>query len=139
GSASLSGAGVSPAYSAFFQECQSRIKEPAVGVALHFKVRSRSFPVQKYFRSGSEEDSILLIHILDDNGVLSALLPGGQVLEQAAGGPARVFSLPALPAGFRYTDFVKAGELLIASWEETQFTQVGRAGMVAVRTSPPQP
>jgi hypothetical protein len=137
GTPSLSGPGVPPAYSAFFQECRSRIQGLAAGAALHFKVRSRSFSVQKYFRSGAEEDSILLIHVLDDDGVLSALLPGGQVLEQPSGGPARTFSLPALPAGFRYTDFVKMGELLIASWEETtQFTQVGRAGIVAV--SPPQ-
>ena len=140
GAPSLSGAGVPPAYSAFFQECQSRIQGLAAGTSLHFKVRSRATKVQKYFRSGADEDSILVIHVLDEDDVLSALLPDGQLLEQAPGAPARVFPLPSLPAGFRYTDFVKMEGRFIASWEESpQFTEVGRAGVVSVRTSPPQP
>jgi hypothetical protein len=139
GTPSLSGPGVPPAYSAFFQECRAHIKGLAEGTALHFKVRSRGVPVQRYFRSGLELDSILLIHVLDEDGALFALLPDGQVLEKASDNPPQVFPLPPLPAGFRYTDFVKMGDRFIVSWEETQFTQVGRAGIAAVRISPPLP
>ena len=53
GTASLSGADVPAAYSAFFDECGSRIQGRAAGTALHFKVRSRTSPVQRYFRSGA--------------------------------------------------------------------------------------
>ncbi len=132
GTASLSGADVPAAYSAFFDECGSRIQGRAAGTALHFKVRSRTSPVQRYFRSGLEQDSILVVHVLDEAGVLYALLPDGQVLEQAPASPLESFTLPPLPAGFRYTDFVKKGDIIIASWEETQFIQVERAGIIAV-------
>jgi len=132
GTPSLSGPDVPAAYSAFFEECRSRIQGLSAGTALHFKVRSRTAPVQKYFRSGLEQDSVLVVHALDENGVLYALLPDGQVLEKPFASQLESFTLPALPAGFRYTDFVKKADLLIASWEETQFIQVARAGLVAV-------
>ena len=132
GTPSLSGPDVPAAYSAFFEECRSRIQGLSAETALHFKVRSRAAPVQKYFRSGLEQDSVLVVHALDDNGVLYALLPDGQVLEKPLASQLESFTLPALPAGFRYTDFVKKADLLIASWEETQFIQVARAGLVAV-------
>ena len=73
-----------------------------------------------------------MVHVLDEAGVLYALLPDGQVLEQAPASPLESFTLPPLPAGFRYTDFVKKGDIIIASWEETQFIQVERAGIIAV-------
>ena len=135
GTASLSGPAVPSSYSAFFDECRSRIQGLAAGTALHFKVRSRTTPIQRYFRSGAEQDSIILIHVLDEDGALSALLPGDEILAQPGSGPAQTFALPPLPAGFRYTDFVKKGELFIVSWEVTNFIQVGRAGLVAVRTT----
>jgi hypothetical protein len=139
GTPSLSGPEVPAAYAAFFQECGARIQGLSAGTALHFKVRSRAVAVQRYFRSGSEQDSILLIHVLDEDGALYALLPDGRVLEKPSAGPAQIFPLPPLPAGFRYTDFVKMGDFFIVSWEETQFTQVERAGIAAVRISPPLP
>jgi len=135
GSSSLSGPNVPTSYSAFFDECRSRIQGLAAGTALHFKVRALRMPVQRYFRSGSEQDSILVIHVLDEDGALYALLPDGQILAHTPSDPAQTFALPSLPAGFRYTDFVKKGDEFIASWEETHFTQVGRAGIVAVRAA----
>ena len=133
GTPSLSGPDVPESYGAFFEQCRARIPGLPSGTALHFKVRSRTSPVQRYFRSGLEQDSIFVIHVLDDDGTLWALLPDGQVLEKSFGGQVRTVSLPPLPLGFRYTDFVRKGDLFIVSWEETQFTQVGRAGLVAVK------
>lgn len=131
GTPSLTGPGVPASYGAFFTECRARTQGLASGTALHFKVRSRQTPVQRYFRSGLEQDSILVIHVLDEEGVLYALLPDGQVLEKRPAAPERMFSLPFLPAGFQYTDLIRKGDLFIASWEETEFTQVKRAGLLA--------
>jgi hypothetical protein len=79
-----------------------------------------------------EQDSILVIHVLDENGALYALLPDGQVLEKSAGSVPRVVSLPALPEGFRYTDFVKRGDSFVIAWEEIRFTDVGSAGVLVL-------
>jgi len=136
GTPSLTGPGVPGSYRAFFTECRARLPGLPAATALHFKVRSRAAPVQKYFRSGLEQDSILVVHVLDENGTLYALLPGGQVLEKSAGTEPRVAALPALPEGFRYTDFVKWGDSLIIAWEETRFTDVGRAGILVFQLRP---
>ena len=138
GTPTLEGQGVPAPYSAFFAACRARLAVTA-GTAVHFKVRSRNVPVQRYFRSGPEQDSILVIHVLDENGALYALLPDGQVLETAAvsGSPPRIVALPVLPAGYRYTDFVRMGDALIVAWEETRFTQVGRAGILALQAVAP--
>ena len=133
GTPALSGSDVPASYSELFQACRSRMPGLPAGTALHFKVRSRQLPVQRYFRSGLDQDSILVIHVFDDAGTLSAFLPDGQVVEKSAGSEMKSLSLPALPAGYTYTDFVKEGGLFIVSWEEAQFTQVGRAGVVAFR------
>ncbi|HVP20014.1 MAG TPA: hypothetical protein VMU36_13565 [Spirochaetia bacterium] len=133
GTPALEGPDVPPSYSAFFEDCRSRLTMPA-GTALHFKVRFRRLPVQRYFRSGPDQDSILVIHVLDENGTLRALLPGGQVLEKPAGvGSSRTIALPELPAGFRYTDLLKKDDSLIVTWEEARFTEVGRAGILVLR------
>jgi hypothetical protein len=136
GTPSLTGPEVPVSYKTFFEQCRLRIPGLPVGTALHFKVRSRASPVQRYFRSGLEQDSIFVVHVLDEDGDLFALLPEGQVLEKPSEAQARMLTLPSLPPGFRYTDFVRKGDLFIASWEEAQFTQVGRAGLVAVRLRP---
>jgi hypothetical protein len=47
---------------------------------------------------------------------------GGKEL-QAAG-------LPPMPAGFTYTDFVVVKGGLILAWEESDFTDVGAAGLL---------
>jgi hypothetical protein len=134
GTPALDGPTVPARYSAFFADCKSRLA-PTVETALHFKVRSRSSPVQRYFRSSLEQDSILLIHVLDENGTLEALLPHGLVLAKPGDSPANIITLPELPAGFRYTDFVKKDSSLIVSWEETRFTEVGRAGILVLRSA----
>jgi len=59
-----------------------------------------------------------------------ALLPDGRVFE-ARGRPAVLhYRLPALPAGFVYTDLCTAGGWLVAAWEERDFTHVGAAGLL---------
>ena len=81
----------------------------------------------------------MVIPVFEDTGVRLALLPGGRLLSAPAGGAAsagassRFIDLPALPRGFRYTDIVKSGSFLVASWEESRFTDVGRAGILLLR------
>ncbi len=133
GTQSLTGPDVPASYSAFFQECRSRIQGLSAATALHFKVRSPLVPVQRYFRTGVEQDSILLVHVFDDGGTLYALLPDGQVLTKRPGAAVQTSFLPSLPDGFRYTDLVKKDDMFVSSWEETQFTQVGRAGILALK------
>ena len=79
------------------------------------------------------------VAVIDDDqavheGTRFALIPGGRVIASAAS--SRPIDLPGLPRAFRYTDFVKAGDFLIVTWEEVSFTNVGRAGLLQYRLRP---
>jgi hypothetical protein len=47
-------------------------------------------------------------------------------------GKASSYDLPALPEGFEYTGIVVCGGALIASWEEGEWPEVGRAGLLVM-------
>ena len=134
GSPSLSGEGVPPALSAFFQACRTGISGLSADTALHFRVRSREVPIRRYFRSDPLRDSILVVPVFEEKANLYALLPGGQVLMQTGTGAPRTAVLPPLPAGFRYTDIVKKGGVFVVPWEQTRFTDVGEAGILLVQS-----
>ncbi len=71
------------------------------------------------------------IAVFEEKGGRLALLPDGRVLSSPTGaGAPRVITLPVLPAGFRYTDLAKEGNLLVVPWEEVSFTDIGRAGLL---------
>ena len=80
-----------------------------------------------------ESDAVVVVAGFEEAGALLALLPGGHVLSAPAGAAAVTIDLPALPPGFRYTDLVKAGDFLVVPWEESSFTDVGRAGIMLFR------
>lgn len=44
----------------------------------------------------------------------------------------RIFKLPALAAGYRYTGFLISGTVLLAAWEEQRFFETGRAGILEI-------
>jgi len=46
------------------------------------------------------------------------------------GGKTQISKLPALSAGYVYTNFVISGKSLLTSWEEQRFFETGRAGLL---------
>lgn len=44
----------------------------------------------------------------------------------------RIFKLPALATGYRYTGFLISGNILLAAWEEQRFFETGRAGILEI-------
>lgn len=133
GSPSLSGAGVPASLAAFFQASRARLPDLSPQTALHFRVRSREVPIRRYFRSDPLADSILVVPVFEELGDTYALLPEGKVLRKPASGDAVLASLPPLPAGFRYTDIVKASGFFVIPWEKTRFTEVADAGILVLK------
>jgi hypothetical protein len=127
----ISGARVPSDLANFFEMCRKSIPRLSTSASLQFALRSKESPVRRSFGSQPASDSAVMIPVFEEHGTRFALIPGGRVLSSAAAaGPV---DLPALPRAFRYTDFVKEGELLIVTWEETSFTNVGRAGILLFR------
>lgn len=44
----------------------------------------------------------------------------------------RIFKLPVLTPGYRYTGFLLSGRVLLAAWEEQRFFETGRAGILEI-------
>ena len=60
---------------------------------------------------------------------IEGALPGKHVLR---GGKPIAILLPKLPPNFVYSDFVISGTTLYAAWEETDFYEISRTGMLSV-------
>ena len=112
-------------------------------VAIHYLVRSTTDGITRRYThgvSGSDAsvlDAIVSVPVYGDAGSYYALLPDGTLVwsrEQGGGG---VLSLPSLPASFSYTNLVKKDTFIIASWEESVFYNVGRAGIFVGRLPSP--
>ena len=129
----ISGAGVPRGLAAFFDACRRSMPVPPEGTSLQFVIRSRDGSPRRIYRSVQESDAAVVAAGFEEAGALLALLPGGHVLSAPAGAAAVTIDLPALPPGFRYTDLVKAGDFLVVPWEESSFTDVGRAGIMLFR------
>ncbi|MGD0725878.1 MAG: hypothetical protein ABSB63_09980 [Spirochaetia bacterium] len=131
---SISGSQVPSDLGEFFETCRKSIPRLAPYASLQFALRSRENPVRRSYRSQPVSDSAVMIPVFEEEGARLALIPGGRVIASAAS--SRPIDLPGLPRAFRYTDFVKVGDLLIVAWEETAFTNVGRAGLLLFRPRP---
>ena len=59
------------------------------------------------------------------------VLDGDRIIR--CGGNLAVLSLPDLPPGFRYRELWAGRGMLILGWEESEFPEIGRAGMMLVR------
>jgi hypothetical protein len=134
---SISGAQVPPDLGAFFETCRRSIPRLAPDASLQFALRSRENPVRRSYRSRPVSDSAVMIPVFEEEGTRLALIPNGRVIASTASSASRYsadsvrpIDLPGLPRAFRYTDFVKKGDLFIVAWEETSFTNVGRAGLL---------
>jgi hypothetical protein len=127
---SISGPAVPSNLAGFFAACRDAVPSLQPGTALQFSLRSRESPVRRGYRSKPESDSALVIPVFEEEGTLYALLPEGRILAAAPAGSARSVSLPPLPRGYHYTDIVKTGGYMVIPWEETSFTDVGRAGIL---------
>jgi hypothetical protein len=126
----ITGPAVPSGLSDFFAACKAGIGSLSPDVSLQFSLRSMESPVRRNYRSRKESDAAVTIPVFEEQGTRYALLPDGRVLGE------KTVSLPALPDGFRYTDLVKMGDSLVVPWEETSFTDVGRAGIMFFRLSP---
>jgi len=129
GVSQISGSSVPSDLATFFGSCKTQLALPNE-TSLQFVLRSRESPVRRNYRSKVESDSAVQIPVFEEGTDRYALLPGGHLLEGGAQSAVHVVDLPALPAGFRYTDVVKVGPSLLIPWEESSFTDVGRAGLL---------
>ena len=115
---------------AFFSTCSAEMPPLPAGTSLQFSLRSKESPIKRNYRSRKDSESAIAVPLFEEQGKLFALLPEGRILASEPASPPQSHPLPALPAGFRYTDFVKWGPSLVVSWEEIAFTDVGRAGLL---------
>jgi hypothetical protein len=72
---------------------------------------------------------LLLAFGYQDDSRSLLLAPDGLLLEAAGSAPQGPRRLPPLPAGFAYTGLHVLDGMLVASWEQTDFTQTGAAGI----------
>jgi hypothetical protein len=115
-------------------------------------VRGEGLKQINRYRSGSEkllesgDASLLTIPVVRTPEGLFALLAGGRIASAPLAGESgkgqgstgvRVLALPALPAGYVYTDLWTDGSLLLVSWEQQRFADVGAAGFF-LTTVPPR-
>ncbi len=117
-------------------------------LSLFLAVRTAGQPLcRRYARRsssrGEEESRLLTAHafldgerrlLLAADGLLLATGPGGGGPGGSAdpgdpGGAPTARRLPALPAGFQYTDLFALQGLLFAVWEQADFTSTGAAGI----------
>jgi hypothetical protein len=124
------GSGVSESEASLFRASRDSLSGVSSDAAVHFSIRSRESPVRKIFRSGEGITTLVVIPIFEEGAQSYALLPGGKVLHRAGDGSVKTVTLPPLPSGYRYTDLVKFGGLLLLPWEEARFTDVGPAGVL---------
>jgi len=116
---------------------REQLRSPVAELSLFLGVRSAAEPLcRRYAQRASpwreERDRLLTAHaflngerrlLLASDGLLLAAHAGGS----GAASPAR--RLPALPAGFQYTDLFALEGLLFAAWEQVDFTTTGAAGI----------
>jgi hypothetical protein len=126
----IDGPSVPSTLASFFASCLSRMPALGPGASVQFPLRSRENPLRRSYRSRKESETAVVVPVFEEEGRLLGLLPDGRVLAAGPGGTAKSATLPRLPAGFRYVDFVKWGTSLVVSWEEDAFTDVGRAGLL---------
>ena len=126
----IEGPDVPSTLAAFFSTCLADMPTLGPSASVQFALRSRENPVKRSYRSRKDSESSVSVPLFEEQGKLFALLPDGRVLIAETASPPRELSLPPLPPGFRYTDFVKWGSSLVVSWEEIAFTDVARAGLL---------
>ncbi len=128
--------GKSAAREALFALCRSRLPELEEGTALHFTVRSSGDPLRRVFRSGEGTQGLVTIPVFEGPDGAFALLPDGKALRIPVAAAAETIALPPLPAGFHYTNIMRAGDFLFLPWEQAAFTNVGAAGVLLYRIAP---
>lgn len=105
---------------------------------VHLEVRGAPYERVERFCLGSDkllaagDARLVIIPVVRASGRLYALLPAGRllwVLRAAGRNRSGELRLPALPPGLAYTDFWTNGRLLVASWEQQHFAEVGAAGI----------
>lgn len=92
------------------------------------------------FVSDSGGELLNAYSILGDTYVIAMFGDGTTYLEGTVTGVKRssdatAFRLPRLPEGWAYTSLAVSGVYLYAAWEETDFYETGRAGLISVDLS----
>jgi len=117
-------------------EAQELLDEPgaSTGYQLHIRTDDQSL-IRRYEYHPDEFTSADEIRMVSLSGVRRAehtllLLPGGLLLK-ASPDSRRIqrFRLAVLPEGYTYRELLLHGQYLLASWEQTSFTEVGAAGI----------
>jgi len=136
--APVDGASLSRGVRLLFDACLAELAaagvRPGDAVSVIFSVRERGGTMKHGFRAGTG-DAFVTVPVFLEPAAGRALLPNGTVVSIGVDGARTAIRLPALPAGFRYTDLAATGEHLVAPWEEVRFTDVGAAGVLFYRLS----
>jgi hypothetical protein len=130
------GRGLDAGLRALTKETARRLDDATAPTGVQFLVREKGRIAPRRYQvlppgfESAEPTRLVLLTVEHRRGRFLLLTPNGQLL-QAAEGAGRVGSrrLPSLPEGFVYTDLLLSGTLLIAAWEERDFTDVGAAGV----------
>lgn len=112
----------------------ARARQTTGAAVLHLLVRDSGNSRIERYRSGSQRElelgnaTLTSIPVVRAKSGSFALLPGGRIVEPGGGGT-KLDRLPILPAGYAYNDFWTDGNLIVVSWEQQRFTEVGSAGL----------
>ncbi len=131
----ISGPLVPTARASLFAAVATQVSALAPGTALEFIVHTRQPSVELSYRQVDSADAFIRVPVYEDGDRRLALLPDGRVVTTRADGAIRTMALPPLPVGFRYTGLTQNGSWLVVAWEESQFTNVGRAGLLIIRST----
>jgi hypothetical protein len=117
-------------------EARERLDVPGFSTAYHFLIRSEDRSLARRYEyhpdefTSAEKIRLYTLSGFNRSGSYIMLLPDGLLLHLSSESrQLRRFQLPPLPEKFVYTDLLIHRGTLIAGWEQTDFTDVGAAGI----------
>ena len=116
-------------------EARSRLDSVGVSSAYQLHLRIAGNPMVRRYEyhpadfTSAEEIRLFTLFAVGREEKVLLLLPDGLLLESVSGSrQARLFRMPALPAGHVYRDLFLHDKYLVAGWEQPEFTEIGAAG-----------
>lgn len=115
------------------------VRIPGVSRILRFRLGSSA-------RLAAGDANLVSVQVIEASHGYYALAPQGDILSvptqraarnSGSTGKAELHPLPSLPSGYVYTDLWTDGKVVVVSWEQQRFTEVGAAGLYVAPLAPP--